>query len=326
MIKFLAELTERTLSGLDITADEAKRLLGIETQPDIISLMSFANRIRHHYKGSSIDTCAIINARSGKCSEDCRFCSQSIHYNTDIDVYPLVHDDEIVARAREAVDFGAGRFGIVVSGKGVGNDAEKQSLCKAISGLHSKVGLEPCASLGVLSPESARLFREAGLKRYHHNLETAESFFPEICSTHSYEARINTIKIAKEEGFQVCCGGIFGIGESPAQRLEFAFTLKELDVDSIPLNFLNPIPGTPLEAAEPLHPMEILKTIALFRFVHPAKDIRICGGRQRNLRGTQGLAYIAGANAVMIGNYLTIPGSDPVLDLELIRDLMLEPV
>lgn len=325
MIKFLTELTGRIISGQDITEDEAKRLLDITEQPDIISLMSFANKIRHQFKGSDIDTCAIINARSGKCSEDCRFCSQSVHYNTDIDVYPLVNDEEIVERAKEAIGFGAGRFGIVVSGKGVKGDDDRESLCKAISGLQSKAGLEPCASLGVLTPETARLFREAGLKRYHHNLETAESFFPEICSTHSYETRIDTIKVAKQEGFQVCCGGIFGIGESPAQRLEFAFTLKELDVDSIPLNFLNPIPGTPLEAAEPLHPMEILKTIALFRFVHPTKDIRICGGRQRNLRGIQGLAYIAGANAVMIGNYLTVPGSDPALDLELIRDLMLEP-
>ncbi|MDY6967566.1 MAG: biotin synthase BioB, partial [Spirochaetota bacterium] len=205
----------------------------------------------------------------------------------------------------------------------VKNTDELKSICNALEDISSNVDIAGCASLGTLSYESAKMLKESGLKRYHHNLETAESFFPEICTTHSYEERIKTVKIAKEAGFEVCCGGIFGIGETPQQRLEFAFTLKELDVDSIPLNFLNPITGTPLENAPAIPPMEILKIIAMFRFVHPTKDIRVCGGRQTNLRGVQPLMYIAGANGIMIGNYLTTAGGDPNEDLQLIEDLML---
>ncbi|HCX89131.1 MAG TPA: biotin synthase BioB, partial [Deltaproteobacteria bacterium] len=195
----------------------------------------------------------------------------------------------------------------------------------AIEDMPSRIAIGRCASLGTLTRETARDLKKAGLERYHHNLETSESFFPKICTTHSYKERVNTIKIAQEEGFRVCCGGIFGLGETLEQRLEFAFTLKELGVDSIPLNFLNPIPGTPLENAPPIPPMEILKIIAVFRFIHPTKDIRVCGGRQRNLRGIQPLMYLAGANATMIGNYLTTPGSNPKEDLQLIEDLMLVP-
>lgn len=323
MIKFLSELTENIINGMDIKFEDAKRLLEITQYRDIVSLICFANLIRDKFKGSTIDTCAIINAKSGKCSEDCKFCSQSAHYKTDIDRFPLVKQETIIERAKEAIDIKANRFGIVVSGRDIKNTDELDIICSAIKAVSLNLQISPCASLGVLTRESASLLKRAGLKRYHHNLETAESFFPDICTTHSYQERLNTIRIAKEEGFEVCCGGIFGIGESPLQRLEMAFALKELDVDSIPLNFLNPIPGTPLENTPAIPPMEILKIIAIFRFVNPTKDIRICGGRQRNLRGTQPLMYLAGANGIMIGNYLTVAGSDPGEDLQLIEDLML---
>ncbi len=325
MLKYIFDLTESILNGSDISYDDASKLLGISEQKDIISLISYANIIREKFKGPDIDTCAIINARSGKCGEDCKFCSQSSHYRTDIESYPLVDTEIIIKKAKCAIEIKAGRFGIVVSGRGTKNSDDFNSICSSLEDIQSNVPISGCASLGVLTKETAALLKKAGLKRYHHNLETAESFFPNICTTHSYEERLETLKIAKEVGFEVCCGGIFGIGESAEQRLEFAFALKDLDVDSIPLNFLNPIPGTPLENEPPLPPLEILKIIAIFRFVNPTRDIRICGGRQKNLRNTQALMYIAGANAVMIGDYLTVPGSDPGEDLQLIKDLMLIP-
>jgi biotin synthase len=325
VLKFICGLTDRVLEGGEVTFEEASQLSEITKQRDIVFLISFANSIREEFKGSVIDLCAIINAKSGRCSEDCAFCSQSAHYPTDIERYPLVSKEKIAESAKEASNMGANRFSIVVSGENIKDHGELKSICTAIEDMPSSVVIGRCASLGTLTRESARDLKKAGLERYHHNLETSESFFPKICTTHSYQERVNTIKIAKEEGFRVCCGGIFGLGETPEQRLEFAFTLKELEVDSIPLNFLNPIPGTPLENAPPIPPMEILKIIAIFRFIHPTKDIRVCGGRQRNLRGIQPLMYLAGANAAMIGNYLTTSGSNPREDLQLIEDLMLVP-
>ena len=323
MFKFLCRLTDKVLEGKDITFEEAYLLLQVTKQRDIIFLISFANSIREEFKGSVIDLCAIMNAKSGKCSEDCAFCSQSTHHQTDIQRYPLANREDIVREAGEALQMGANRFSIVMSGRNINDPEEIESICSAIEDISSNVGIGRCASVGTLTGETARELKNAGLERYHHNLETAESFFPRICTTHSYQDRIATVKTAKEEGLRICCGGILGLGETPAQRLELAFTLKGLDVDSIPLNFLAPVKGTPLESALPVPPMEILKTIAIFRFILPAKDIRICGGRGKNLRNIQPLIYLAGANGVMIGNYLTTPGSDPKEDLQSIEDLLL---
>ncbi|MFH1624405.1 MAG: biotin synthase BioB [Pseudomonadota bacterium] len=325
MLKFLGALTDRILQSGEVTSGEALRMLEVKEQRDIVSLISFANRIRAEFKGSTIDLCAIINAKSGSCSEDCIFCSQSAHYHTHIDRYPLVKKEGILEKAKEAYHMGANRFGIVVSGRRIASPGELGTLYSTIEDMSSNVAIGRCASLGTLTREAARELKKAGLQSYHHNLETAESFFPRVCTTHSYRERVETVQIAKEEGFRVCCGGIFGLGETPKQRIEFAFTLRELEVDSIPLNFLNPISGTPVENAPPIPPMEILKIIAIFRFIHPRRDIRVCGGRQRNLRGVQPLMYLAGANATMIGDYLTTPGSDPKEDLQLIEDLMLSP-
>ena len=313
MLQYISELTDRVLKGSEISPEEATGLLEIAEQKDIVTLISFANILREEFKGSLIDTCAIMNAKSGRCSEDCKFCSQSVHYATDIEKYPMAGDEEIIKNAKEAKNFGANRFSLVTSGRDVKNEREFEAICSAVENLSSQVEIEICASLGTLTKDAAKSLEKSGVGRYHHNLETAESFFPEVCTTHSYKDRVNTVEIAKEAGLSVCCGGIFGLGESRKQRLELAFTLKELDVDSIPLNFLNPIPGTPLANAEPLHPMEIYKTLSVFRFIHPQKDIRICGGRQRNLRNTQALMYLSGVNAVMIGNYLTGELNDPLL-------------
>ena len=325
MLKILIDLTKKILRGKNVTHSDALHLSSFTDQKDIVSLISFANIIRSEFKGSNIDTCAIVNAKSGKCPEDCKFCSQSAHHKTNIEKYPLISREKIISKAKAAKEMGAVRFGIITSGRGVKNDDDLNNICSAIKGITQETKIHECASLGVLTKEAALMLKEAGLKRYHHNLETARSFFPEICTTHSYDERLATIKIAKEAGFEVCCGGIFGIGETPEQRLEFAFTLRELEIDSIPMNFLNPIPGTPLENEPQIPPMEILKLIAIYRFILPKADIRICGGRQKNLRNTQGIAYLAGANAVMIGDYLTVPGGDPGEDIQLIKDLMLNP-
>jgi biotin synthase len=185
--------------------------------------------------------------------------------------------------------------------------------------------LRPCASLGLLTPEIANTLKKAGLVRYHHNIETAPSFYPAICSTHSIEARLETIRIAQAAGLEVCSGGILGLGESREQRVEMAFTLRRLGVDSVALNFLTPIPGTPLEGRQPLPPLEALKTIALFRFILPQADVRTCGGREKGLRTLQPLMYPAGSNGTMIGNYLTTEGRDPAVDIQEIIDLGLVP-
>jgi biotin synthase len=232
---------------------------------------------------------------------------------------------EILARAEEAAAMGARRFSIVTSGKAL-TEQEFVRVTQAIRLMREQTRLTLCASVGMLTPERAHALREAGLDRYHHNLETAASFFPQVCTTHRYEEDLDTLHAAHAAGLEVCSGGIFGLGESPMQRLELAYTLKETAVDSVPLNFLNPIPGTPLARAQTLTPLEILKFVALFRFILPDKDIRICGGREFGLRDLHPFVFWAGANGIMIGNYLTTRGRDYQADLQMIRDLGMEVI
>jgi biotin synthase len=220
---------------------------------------------------------------------------------------------------------GASRFSIVTSGKAL-KEEEFEEVIESIRLLKKETGLTLCASVGMLTEGRAHRIKEAGLSRYHHNLETAPSFFPRVCTTHEYEEDLDTLKTARAAGLQVCSGGILGLGESPEQRLELAFTLRELGVDSAPLNFLNPIPGTPLARSTALTPLEILKFVALFRFIIPDKDIRICGGREFGLRDLHPLVFWAGANGIMIGNYLTTRGRDHQADWQMIKDLGLEVV
>ncbi len=300
----------------------AQELMGIED--DLLPLLFYgACRIRDHYNGRGIRLCAIVNAKSGRCPEDCAFCAQSAHHQTEIEAYPLMGPDEILLKAQEAKAMGARRFAIVTSGKAL-SAKELDDAVQAIRLIKEEAGLIPCASLGMLTKEAALRLKEAGLNRFHHNLETARSFFPSICTTHAYEEDLDTLRRAKEAGLQVCSGGIFGLGESPEQRLELAYTLKEQSVDSVALNFLDPIPGTPLEKAAPLAPLEHLRFVALFRFILPDKDIRICGGREYGLRDLHPLVFWAGASGIMIGNYLTTRGRDHQADLQMIQDLGLE--
>lgn len=320
----IMDVARRVIGGEEITPDEASRLIHLEDQADIHVLISWANRIRTVRLNNQVEMCAIVNAKSGLCSENCAFCAQSSHYNTSVSTYPLMSAEEIVSAGRKAVQAGAYRFSIVTSGKGVLNKGEMEMIMDAVKAL-AQEGIRTCASLGLMSEETAAAFKEAGLLRYHHNLETAASYYPDICTTHGFEERVNTVLAAYRSGLEVCSGGILGMGETREQRLELAFQLKELPVVSIPLNFLNPIPGTPLENQTPLHPLEILKTIAVFRFILPDREIRTCGGREANLRGLQPLMFTAGCSGTMIGNYLTTEGRDPAQDAQDIRDLGLRP-
>lgn len=322
---FLQQLTDGVINGYTITADEASHIISLKTTEEIILLMAHATLLRNLFKGRHIDLCGVVNAKSGRCSEDCIFCAQSAHHKADVKTYPLLNVDELVRSANEAYRSGANRFGLVTSGKGITRREELDTLCQALEKIAKKTELTPCASLGVLNNEQLKVLSAAGLKRYHHNLETAESFFPKICSTHSYQERMQTVRAAQEAGLEVCSGALFGLGETEEQRIELAFALRELNVDSIPLNFLNPVIGTPLENYPVLDPLEILKIIALFRFVLPAKDIRVCGGREMGLRTLQPLMYVAGANATMVGNYLTTNGRNPAVDIQEIYDLGLVP-
>jgi biotin synthase len=322
MQQLIEQCMQEALDKGGVAPAAAQELMRVED--DLLPLLFYgACRIRDHYNGRGIGLCAIVNAKSGRCPEDCAFCAQSAHHQTEIEAYPLMDPDEILLKAQEAKAMGARRFAIVTSGKAL-SAKELAKAVQAIRLIKEEAGLIPCASLGMLTKESALQLKEAGLNRFHHNLETACSFFPSICTTHAYEEDLDTLSRAKETGLQVCSGGIFGLGESPQQRLELAYTLKEMGVDSVALNFLDPIVGTPLESSQALAPLEYLRFVALFRFILPDKDIRICGGREYGLRDLHPLVFWAGASGIMIGNYLTTMGRDHQADLQMIQDLGIE--
>jgi biotin synthase len=306
-----------------VSSAEALELF-IEASGRPWSILSAASEIREHFKGKEIILCGITNAKSGRCPEDCSFCAQSAHYKTNAPSYPMRTAKQIIDDADQAARNGAEFFGIVTSGKHLNTKKEWTEILKAIKGVRG-TGLFPCASLGFIDKEKATALKAAGLFRYHHNLETARSFFQNVCSTHDYEEDIETIRIAKATGLSVCAGALIGMGENISHRIELAETLRELNVDSVPVNILNPVKGTPLSHMRGLPPMEILMTIAIFRFMLPDKDIKLCGGKEKNLRQLLPLGIVAGANSLMTGNYLTTTGRNSALDHEMIFDLGLRP-
>ena len=317
---FWEKIQGDAMSGRGITAADALTILRLP-QAEIWPLLEVSETVRRHFKGDQIRLCSIVNAKSGHCSEDCSFCSQSSRSNAAIEKYPLMEEDEIVMAARDAKQRGAREFSIVASGLSMRNPRELERVGNAIERIRTDVGVETCVSLGALSAENVSLLLSRGLRSVHHNLETARRFFPSICTTHDYEEDVRTVREAKAAGAWVCSGGIFGIGETLEDRVELAMTLRELDVDSIPVNFLNPIEGTPLDGKSELTPFGCLKIIAMMRLCHPAREIIICGGRAVNLRDLQGLIFAAGATGMMIGNYLTTAGRPVEDDLRMIEDL-----
>lgn len=317
----LYEMGERVLAGGTVTPAEALYLLELDG-PDAFHLLAYANAIRARFAGDGVELCSIINARSGNCGEDCAFCAQSAHHATGVPVYGLLDEETILRKARAMEAAGVRRFDLVTSGYGfTEDDPDFRRILRIYERLRAETRLELCACLGTLTPGAARALAAAGVTRYNHNLETARSFFPRVVTTHTYEERVATVRAAKEAGMEVCCGGIIGLGETRAQRVELAFALAELDVDSVPLNILNPRPGTPLEDAPRLEPMEILKTFAMFRFVLPRKLIRYAGGREVNLGPLQPLGLLAGLNAMLVGGYLTTPGREIAEDLKIVTGL-----
>ncbi|MBI4336078.1 MAG: biotin synthase BioB [Candidatus Omnitrophica bacterium] len=320
MVKYILKITERVLSGRGISRGEAAELYSDKIT--LSDLMWMANRVREAFKGNKIELCSVVNAKSGFCPEDCKFCAQSSRHKTDIQTYPLLDEKDIVKAAQSARANKASCFGIVTSGKGVRGKSEIVTIAGALREISASMpGLTRSASLGILDKGALSRLKKAGLERFHHNLETSARYFPKICSTHTYNERLRTIERAKEAGLKLCSGGIFGLGETRRDRIDLAFLLGDLDVDSVPLNFLHPIKGTPLENRPPMTPREILRTIAIYRMILPKKDIKVCGGRVVNLRGLQCMMFFAGSSGMMIGNYLTQPGQDPAADMQMIRDL-----
>jgi biotin synthase len=283
-----------------------------------------ASRLREAHFGRRVSFCVIINAKSGLCSEDCAFCSQAAASKAEIAKYPLLPKEKLVEAAQAAQAQGAARFSLVTSGKGVASPREKSEILAAVAAIRETAPLKVCASLGIADRPFLEELQAAGLYRFHHNLETAASFYPRICSTHAYRDRVATIEAAKEAGLSVCVGGIFGLGESVAQRQEMAQAIRELEVDAIPLNFLHPLPGTRLADRPLLTPLEALKIIIAFRLIFPDKTIIMCGGRQPTLRSLAPLVFAAGANALMTGDYLTTKGRLPEDDRQMLLDLGLE--
>lgn len=323
MKKFISTITDRVIGGDKITSAEAIKLSSV-TGTDRYALFLAASIIREHFVGNKVSLCSIINAKSGRCPENCAFCAQSTHHTSDVPIYPLVDEENLVAGAHAAEKCGSICYGIVTSGTSISSGGELERICRALERIRKETSIAPSCSLGILDEATAKILKAAGAETYHHNLETARSFFPEICTTHDYEEDIATVRAAKNAGMKVCSGGIFGLGESAAQRIEMALTLRELEVDSIPLNFLNPIPGTRLAEASNITPQECLVTISIYRFLLPDRMITVCGGREKNLRDLQSWMFFAGASGTMIGNYLTTTGRDTDDDWQMLRDLELD--
>jgi biotin synthase len=322
----IAELGQRVLSGGHITREEGVWLFNLESGADIFDLLSWANRIREHFKGNKIHLCSIVNVKAGGCSENCRFCSQSAAYQTESPRYNLIESESVVGAAEEAHANGVTALGLVAAWRGLDEGPVLDKICSHLEELKQTGKARPDASLGIIkSQKVADRLKQSGLECYNHNLESSQRFFPQVCTTHAYEERVQTIKHLKQAGIKICSGGILGMGETREDRCELAFSLKELGANIVPINILNPIEGTPMSKQEPLPPLEILKSIACFRFIMPRQEIMIAGGRTVNLRDMQSMIFMAGASALMVGNYLTTLNQPVEKDLQMLKDLGLDP-
>lgn len=297
----LRALKERVLAKGAVSREEAS-MLG--TYPDLDALCDAANEIREAFCGDEVDSCSIVNARSGRCSEDCKWCAQSAHHHTHCDIYEMLPIEDMLEAAGRNDREGIHRFSLVTSGRGMTRrDLEK--FCEAIRVLKEKTGLYLCASMGLLGEEEMRMLKEAGVERYHCNMETDSVNFARLCTTHSHADKKRTIAAARAVGLDVCSGGIIGMGESMEDRINFAFELAELDVDSVPVNILNPIPGTPLADTPLISEEEVIRTIAVFRFILPGKAIRFAGGRMRLSHESMLRIMRGGMSGVLMGDMLT---------------------
>jgi biotin synthase len=320
----LADILRRGKAGIGISWDEAETIGAITDEADLQRVMEVTNALREHHKSNQVYTCGITNAKSGACPEKCNFCSQSAHFTTESPIYKLKSADTMVAEAQAAQAAGVREFSIVTQGRAMTKRSELDEVKRAVEGIRATTGMQTCASLGLMERDALQELKDAGMDALHHNLETARSFHSTIVESHSYDDEVATVQAAKDVGMYVCSGGIFGMGESWSQRVELAADLRSLDVDSVPLNFLDARPGTPLEGIDELSPFECLKVIAVYRLMLPTKDLIVCGGRQVHLQDRQPDLFNAGANGIMMGDYLTTSGGQTRLDRDLLDSLGLE--
>lgn len=323
--ELIDSMVEQALSGEGITREQA---LELETfsREELALLYEGTSRIREKFKGQDVKICSIVNAKSGRCVEDCSFCGQSAAFKTSSPEYGLMEVEEIVRAAKEAEAFGSNEFSIVTSGTALDNRSELDRVIEAIRRIKAETRLEVCCSLGLMRLDHLKELKAAGLDRCHHNLETAASHFDQIVTTHGYDDEVQAVKNAREAGLKVCVGGIFGMGETHGQRVELAFDIKDLKTHSLPINFLKPIEGTGLEHLQLMEAGEALRTIALLRLVLPEMDLFVCGGREEVFSEEPERLFAAGANGILGGNYLTTKGQDPKKDIEMIEGLGLRPV
>mgnify|MGYP006420774237 CR=1 FL=1 len=327
--QWLQTLTERIIDGHRLSREEALALTEIEGQENILQLCQAADRVRQACCGNVVDLCSIVNVKSGNCSENCSFCSQSAHHpGENSPIYGLMSADEVVEQAKSAAQAGAKRFCLVSQGRGPKYQSPKskefEQILETVKRIIAETDIKPCCALGEVTPEQAEQLREAGVTRYNHNLETSENFFENIVSTHTWQDRVETVKNLKAAGIQACTGGIMGMGETWEDRVDMALSLRELEVESVPINLLNPREGTPLGDREKLDPFDALKAIAIFRLILPEQILRYAGGREAVMGELQQWGLKAGINAMLIGHYLTTLGQPPENDRAMLEELGLE--
>jgi len=327
--QWLHDLAKQIISGYHLSREEAMTLTQIVEEEDILLLCQAADRVRKVCCGNVVDLCSIINVKSGGCSENCSFCSQSVYHPGEVSpVYGLKSSEEILAQAKAAEAGGAKRFCLVSQGRGIKynspKSAEFEQILATVRQIIAETNIKPCCALGEVTEEQAQELAEAGVTRYNHNLEASKHFYPEIVTTHSWNDRVETVKNLKAAGIQACSGGIIGMGESWADRIDLALALRELEVESVPLNLLNPREGTPLGDLPKLDPYDALKAIAIFRLILPEQIIRYAGGREAVMGELQGLGLKAGINAMLIGHYLTTLGQPPEKDQAMLESLGLQ--
>lgn len=317
-MEWIKNIYKQVLEGYNISKEEAYKLIDY----DVEVLRNYAKSIREQLCGNVFDLCSIINGKSGACSENCKYCAQSAHYSTRVETYPLLDAEVFIKDAKEHKAEGVLRYSIVTSGKRL-SKKEVEDVAKIYKRMREECEIKLCASHGLLDEEDFTKLKEAGIVRYHNNLETSRNYFASICTTHTYEDKIKTIKAAQRVGLEVCSGGLFGIGETMEDRIDMAFELREMGVTSIPINVLVHIPGTPMEKMLPITEEEVLKSIAIYRFIHPTAFIRLAGGRMY-LTDNGRLAFEGGANATITGNLLTTCGNTIQDDLKMLKTLGFE--
>ena len=319
--EFIDSCMKKVINGNTISFDEAERLISTD---NLIKLADSANLITRKFSQDSVDVETLLNAKSGNCPEDCSFCAQSTFYETGITKYPLLPDEIILYKALEAKMNGAASFCLVCAYREPPQN-EFEKICKVIERLRKEVDLDINVSLGFMTPQRAQRLKSLGIKRYNHNLEASESFFSEICKTHDFADRVKTARTVKDAGLELCCGGIIGMGETPKQRIELAFSLSTLEPDEVPINILIPRKGTPKELENcSINTMDIIRTIAVWRFIMPKTILKIAGGREIYFKDNGKLALQAGANGIITGGYLTTNGNAPNKDIQMIHEIGLD--